>query len=437
MLRHMTRPAAVLLVLLCGCTLKPVFNGTSGPVPVDYQKRVGLPGVDRTRCLLTLTQSEFEVPCPKAFEVEENEAGTLVAFRSPSRAWWAARVEAGVIVIDCRPGLGEGRHANFEAVTKVPDGAFACEGVSTMNAPGQVLTDVLRQLTMKGDSAGAAELLVKLATTLEDPWAANDDREDPWTTGAFTATEEVMALVKPKLCPSLLDASTSSARWLRAARVCPATPEVAEAALARLVGAFRAWPPAVDHQPDEPALRWALTLAAHFKPAETGAVGCEALQHDARSPTASWFARAAVAAAHLDCAAAERAVGCDDLRRGGQRCAPSDLDRAVQEWLELPRWFHATRHVPDTTPVLPGDAVLSLATKRGALFAARCDYQVVEVDKPSCADTKKAGTPCACGLGNARFELPLDGGWLRVPGANCEVRADDKARKFGFSRRVP
>jgi hypothetical protein len=433
MLTRMTRPGAVLVVLLCACPGGQPST-LEGPTRAKFERRTGLPGVDRPRCSLALPKGEYEVPCPESLELEENVSGTLVAFRSSTRAWSVARVEAEVVVIDCRPGLGDGRHPDFDSVTKVPAGAFACEGVSTMNAPGQVLTDVLRQLSARKDDAGAAELLAALASTLPDPWAVNDDSEDPWAIGAFTAADEVMALVKPKLCPTLLDPSAPSARWLRAARVCAGTPEVADAAIARLAQAFRAWPPPVDHQPSGSALRWAVTFAARFTPAEAGAVGCEALQHDVRSGEAVTLARAAVAAAHLDCPAAGHAVGCEALMAcDGRRCAPSDLERELSEWLDLKRWVRA----PRAAPVLPGDAELSLITAKGAAFAARCDYEVVEVAKPPCGEAKKAGTPCSCGLAAApRVELPLDGGWQQLPGTACEVRADDHARKVGFTRRA-
>lgn len=379
------------------------------------------------------TPYKIGVPCDKP-DLDENDAGTLVAWKCPrDEAWSLSRIVGAHHYEERRlADLGAGKEATFGKVKPLYDSIASIARDLNELGTARPRLEVLEWLTLDLRADRGAEGVAALFDETAR-YPAERDR-DPWTTALAKASPPERDALHTKLCPKLADPQTDAVTYAHAAQVCPLEPRHGEVALARLVAEPGPKPVSLGQAP------WLAFVAAARPPANAGEAACKAMSSGAylRAERA-----AIVAVTRTKCEAAT-AVPCASLAMcEGHVCTEAEVKGLLAAWVKN---ADGDPHAIRPGLVLPHAAALTAAAfTQGPLppdlvrRRERAEYTPNEATEgPPCTDTTlSTGAPCRC-LRPATIadicETPSSS--RTVKAGECATVFDDQKRTRGPSTRT-
>ena len=433
----------VLALALTGCA-KGCFRPHTekvlrGPVKLTVTTSTDVynAGVHTSHTLEVAAATPYKIglPCDKP-DLDENEAGTLVAWKCPrDEAWSLSRIVGAHHYEERRLGdLGAGKEATFGKVKSLYDAIASITADLNERGTSRPRLEVLEWLTQDLRAERGAEGVAALFAEAARYPAERD--QDPWTTALAKASHPERDALHTKLCPQLADPQTEAVTYAHAAQVCPLEARHGEVALARLVADPGPKPVPLGQSP------WLAFVAAARPPANAGESACKALSSGAHLEYLRAERAAIVAVTGTKCEAAA-SVSCVSLAVcEGHVCAEAEVKARLAAWVKNAdgdpyaiRPELAFPHAIALTAAAYANGPLSpdLVRRR-----ERAEYTPSEAaEGPPCTDTTLAtGAPCRC-LRPATIaqicETPSSSRTVRA--GECATAFDDQKRTRGPSTR--
>lgn len=432
----------------CGCVEgEKTYEHIDKPIKVELVRSTHwasgrIPGPMSDFSIRVHATTPFDEPtyCTKV-NLAENETGTLVAFRcvDPQRTpWTLIRLgKSGRHFLECAPPL-DGDEPDFGDVPPLAQAASKIVGCFESPA-SQTYGDVFKNLADELRETNGDQAVVRFM--IEAAGSDGTTNGDPWTTQLAELKPSDRALVLKGVCPALLDASTTSMRWIHAAAECPLDdPAIGNVALERVRASFKDEPGDVSTLAYwDPSFAHAVLIAMRAHASEVATAGCAYLAQ-ARSDIRALFAEAAIAYTKATCPNVGKLYGlCDEsLDCDGGLCTAETLRP------EIERWAMQTMADGGRTFASPSDShrVLLAATyaqgplpAEVALSNARRHYAIDLGTGTACFERGDAGVTCACSNAPSDYELctmAVDGG--RFTSQSCSFLVDDKKKTIGDPR---